>query len=92
MVTQTATPSVAAVSDSLCELFGFFIKRPVGGQLLVAYGHKRPHFPASTDAAHPSVMVATEPLGDVGAWTRFAPGELRLYQDGALLQQILTTI
>jgi len=41
-------------------------------------------------AANPSVVVATEPLGDAACWTAFAPGELRLYQDGLLLRRILT--
>jgi len=60
------------------------------GQLLIAYGHDRLHFQASADVVNPSVMLATEPLGDATAWTRFAPGELRLYQDGALVQLIST--
>jgi hypothetical protein len=39
---------------------------------------------------NPSVMVATEPLGDANAWTRFAPGELWLSKDGAVVQLIST--
>jgi len=60
------------------------------GQLLIAYGHDRLHYRESTGAANPSVVVATEPLGDAACWTAFAPGELRLYQDGLLLRRILT--
>lgn len=52
------------------------------GKLLIAYGHDRLFYQEQADWASPSVMVATEPLGDVARWTSFAPGELRLYQDG----------
>jgi glutamine amidotransferase len=60
------------------------------GQLLIGYGHDRLHYRESTDAANPSVVVATEPLGNATSWTEFAPGELRLYQDGVPIRQLLT--
>jgi len=60
------------------------------GQLLIAYGHDRLHYRESADAANPSVVVSTEPLGDAPSWTAFALGELRLYQGGVPVRQIMT--
>lgn len=53
------------------------------GSVLIAHGHDRLHH-----AEHPDglALVATEPLDD-GDWRAFAPGELRVYRDGALLAQ-----
>jgi glutamine amidotransferase len=52
------------------------------GTSLIAYGHDRLFYQELADVANLSVMVATEPLGDAARWCAFAPGELRLYQDG----------
>jgi len=63
------------------------------GKLLIAYGHDRLHYLhqiVTTDEANSIVMVATEPLGEPSRWTAFAPGELRIYQDGMLLKQLST--
>ena len=63
------------------------------GKLLIAYGHDRLHYlhqPLSADATQTVAMVATEPLGEPARWTAFAPGELRIYQDGMLLRQLST--
>ncbi len=65
------------------------------GKLLIAYGHDRLHYlhqPTSTDITQTIAMVATEPLGETSRWTAFAPGELRIYQDGVLLKQLSTRL
>jgi len=51
------------------------------GRALLAYGHDRLHYSERPDGL---ALVATEPL-DAGDWQAFAPGELRVYRDGALL-------
>jgi predicted glutamine amidotransferase len=60
------------------------------GKLLIAYGHDRLHYQESADTGFPSVMIATEPLGDKASWTSFAPGELLIYLDGVQIKQVLT--
>lgn len=60
------------------------------GKLLIAYGHDHLHYQESADAGFPSVMIATEPLGETADWTPFAPGELRIYLDGVRVRQVLT--
>jgi glutamine amidotransferase len=81
---------LGAVSEHIAAhgKFNFLLS---DGQLLIAYGHDRLHYQHLAQAHNgPAVMVATEPLGDATAWTAFAPGELRIYQDGVLLKQLLT--
>lgn len=57
------------------------------GRVLIAYGHDRLHHLDVADAQGRRSMVATEPL-TADAWQPFAPGELRVYRDGALLARI----
>lgn len=56
------------------------------GRILIAYGHDRLHYLASSDSRGRFVLVATEPLAG-GKWHPFAPRELRVYQRGVLLAQ-----
>jgi glutamine amidotransferase len=51
------------------------------GSVLIAHGHDRLHRAERADGV---ALIATEPLDD-GDWQAFAPGELRVYRDGALL-------
>lgn len=65
------------------------------GKLLIAYGHDRLHYLHQTlwagdTQSQTLAMMATEPLGEPSRWTAFAPGELRIYQDGVLLRQLST--
>lgn len=62
-------------------LFGKFNFLLSDGRVLVAHGHDRLHHAERADGL---ALVATEPL-DGGDWQPFAPGELRVYRDGALL-------
>jgi glutamine amidotransferase len=62
-------------------LFGKFNFLLSDGSILVAHGHDRLHHAERADGL---ALVATEPL-DSGDWHPFAPGELRVYRDGALL-------
>ncbi|MBI5786366.1 MAG: class II glutamine amidotransferase [Rhodocyclales bacterium] len=62
-------------------LFGKFNFLLSDGSILVAHGHDRLHHAERADGL---ALVATEPL-DAGDWHPFAPGELRVYRDGALL-------
>lgn len=63
---------------TLLGKFNFLLSE---GSVLIAYGHDRLHYAERPDGA---ALVATEPL-DGGDWRAFAPGELRVYRDGALL-------
>lgn len=51
------------------------------GSVLIAHGHDRLHHAQRPDGI---ALVATGPLDD-GDWQAFAPGELRVYREGALL-------
>jgi glutamine amidotransferase len=77
------------VSEKIAALgkFNFLLS---DGKLLIAYGHDRLHYQESADPDNSSVMIATEPLGEVTSWTPFAPGELRIYLDGLPVRQVLT--
>jgi glutamine amidotransferase len=81
-----------AVSEQIAAhgKFNFLLS---DGKLLIAYGHDRLHDlhqPPPTDGAPSVTMVATEPLGEPTRWRAFAPGELRIYQDGPLVRQMST--
>mgnify|MGYP000082406179 CR=1 FL=1 len=54
------------------------------GHLLVAYGHDRLHYLEKSSGRVLLAMVSTQPITD-DDWREFAPGELRVYRDGALL-------
>lgn len=69
----TRTTAIAALGK-----FNFLLS---DGCVLIAHGHDRLHHAERPDGL---VLVATEPL-DAGDWQAFAPGELRVYRDGALL-------
>jgi predicted glutamine amidotransferase len=55
---------------------------------LIAYGHDRLHFLETTGGPEAVALVATEPLSDHPGWTSFAPGELRIYRSGALVERL----
>ncbi len=79
---------LAALAEEIAELgkFNFLL---TDGRVLVAYGHDRLHHLEFADAQGAAALIATEPLTDQ-AWQPFVPGELRVYEDGALLARLLT--
>jgi glutamine amidotransferase len=60
------------------------------GACLIAYGHDRLHYLETTGGAVAVALVATEPLSDHAGWTAFAPGELRIYRAGVLVERLGT--
>jgi glutamine amidotransferase len=70
---ETRTHEIATLGK-----FNFLLS---DGSILIAHGHDRLHHAERPDGIS---LVATEPLDD-GDWRAFAPGELRVYRDGALL-------
>jgi predicted glutamine amidotransferase len=74
---------LAELSGKIAALgkFNFLLS---DGQVLIAYGHDRLHHLAIADDAGRRAIVATEAVTP-HAWRPFAPGELRVYRDGALL-------
>lgn len=67
-----------ATAIAILGKFNFLLS---DGSVLIAHGHDRLHYIEHPDGL---ALVATEPLDD-GDWQAFAPGELRVYRDGALL-------
>lgn len=67
-----------ATAIAILGKFNFLLS---DGSVLIAHGHDRLHYTERPDGL---ALVATEPL-DAGDWQAFAPGELRVYRDGALL-------
>ena len=79
---------LAKLSEKISTLgkFNFLLS---DGRILIAYGHDRLHHLERTDRQGRRAIIATEALsGD--AWQPFAPGELRVYRDGALLAPTTT--
>ena len=78
---------VAGLAEEIAAMgkFNFLLS---DGHVLVAYGHDRLHHLDIADAHGRRVVIATEALTD-DAWQAFAPGELRVYQDGALLARLV---
>lgn len=60
------------------------------GEHLIAYGHDRLHYLESREDGVDFVLVATEPLGNVEAWTPFEAGELRIYRAGLSVGRVST--
>jgi glutamine amidotransferase len=78
--------TVAMVSELIAShgKFNFLMSE---GEYLIAYGHDRLHYLERCSAAAASVMIATEPLSAGEGWIPFAPGELRIYHAGRLVEQ-----
>lgn len=78
---------VAGLSGEIAALgkFNFLLS---DGRVLVAYGHDRLHHLELDDAHGRRVLIATEALTH-DAWQPFEAGELRVYQDGALLARLV---
>lgn len=77
---------LAGLAEKISALgkFNFLLS---DGRILIAYGHDRLHHLDVANAQGSGSMVATEPL-TADAWRPFAPGELRVYRDGALLARV----
>ena len=80
---------VARISE-LIALGGKFNFLLSDGAYLIAYGHDRLHYLETAGGAPDVALVATEPLSGHGGWTPFAPGELRIYRSGALVERLQT--
>jgi glutamine amidotransferase len=81
-------PPLADLSERIASMgkFNFLLS---DGHVLIAYGHDRLHHLELDDGFCRGVVIATEPLTDE-AWQPFAPGELRVYRDGARLTHPFT--
>ncbi len=80
---------VARISE-LIALGGKFNFLLSDGAYLIAFGHDRLHYLETAGAVPAVALVATEPLTDQGGWTAFAPGELRIYRAGVLVERLRT--
>lgn len=80
---QAWMPPLADLAGDIAALgkFNFLLS---DGRVLIAFGHDRLHQLEIADARGRGVLIATEPLTRE-AWQPFAPGEMRVYRDGALL-------
>lgn len=58
------------------------------GAYLIAYGHDRLHYLESPADCNALTLIATEPI-TTERWRPFAPGELRVYERGALLLRVI---
>lgn len=87
--------NLAEVSGLVAEhgKFNFLLS---DGEHLIAHGHDRLHYleRSSSDQSGGiqvnSVLVATEPLDKIAAWTPFQPGELRLYRSGRIIERMMS--
>lgn len=77
------------VSQTIAERgkFNFLLSE---GRHLIAYGHDRLHYLEAAGGPIDVALIATEPLSDHDGWTPFAPGELRIYRSGSLVQRMQT--
>ena len=80
---------LARISE-LIAWYGKFNFLLSDGDHLIAYGHDRLHYLETAGGPEQVTLIATEPLSDNPGWTAFAPGELRIYQSGVLLERLLT--
>jgi predicted glutamine amidotransferase len=76
--------------SELIALRGQFNFLMSDGEHLIAYGHDRLHYLETVGGPLDVALIATEPLSGHGGWTLFAPGELRIYRSGALVERMLT--
>jgi len=89
--------TVAAVSELVAShgKFNFLMSE---GEHLIAYGHDRLHYmehgqgSGSETLPLAVTLVATEPLSADERWRPFAPGELRIYNRGRLIERIDTKL
>jgi len=75
------------VSQTIAERgkFNFLLSE---GRHLIAYGHDRLHYLEAARGPIDVALIATEPLSDHDGWMPFAPGELRIYRSGSLVQRM----
>jgi glutamine amidotransferase len=78
---------ILATASELIASHGKFNFLMSDGDYLIAYGHDRLHYLERQNADAASVMIATEPLSAGASWIPFAPGELRIYHAGRLVEQ-----
>ena len=90
---QDADADWLAVLGRISELialggkFNFLLS---DGEYLIAYGHDRLHYLETVGGSPAVALIATEPLSGHGGWTPFAPGELRIYRSGVLVDRLPT--